>query len=132
MVLWTQFPVTLSSSWINLKVSNQDSTEFHRRSRSQESSDRILTSCMPFLSADVTVVKKITKNRNKVLHYESILQRNSMITPLQASLKRKTKRKDRDEAKPAGKGKAVPVVQMVGAILGGNACLSIVSSNDFI
>ncbi|CAM6127807.1 unnamed protein product [Calypogeia fissa] len=63
-------------------------------------------------SKDVTIEKKTTKNRNKVLHYESILQRNSMIPPLRATMKRKTKRKDRDEAKPAGKGKALPVVQM--------------------
>lgn len=72
---------------------------------------------MLLLSADVILEKKTTKNRNKVLRYESVLQRHSMIPPLRAPLKRKTKRKDRDEAKPLGKGKALPVVETVSGMV---------------
>ncbi|BBM99005.1 nucleolar protein 53 [Marchantia polymorpha subsp. ruderalis] len=57
-------------------------------------------------SKDVTIERKTKKHREKILHCDSVLQRNSLIPPLRAPLKPKRKRKDRDTAKPPSKKKS--------------------------
>ncbi|KAJ7298061.1 hypothetical protein O6H91_Y019200 [Diphasiastrum complanatum] len=55
-------------------------------------------------SKDERLEPKRNKHRIKVLHCDSILQRNSLIAPLLEPRKRNRKRKLRDVAKPVVKG----------------------------
>lgn len=62
---------------------------------------------------DTSAVRKVEKHRSKVLHADSILERNSLIPVLKEPGHSNKKRKDRDHAKPLAKPKAA--VDVVGS-----------------
>lgn len=45
---------------------------------------------------DLSVKRKIEKHRQKVLHCDSLLQRNPFIQPIQSSKQKKTKYKSKE------------------------------------
>lgn len=64
---------------------------------------------------DTSAVRKVEKHRSKVLHADSILERNSLIPVLKEPGHNNKKRKDRDHAKPLAKPKAaVDVIGLAG------------------
>lgn len=51
-------------------------------------------------STDIPVKRKIEKNRERVLHHESLLQKNVFVKPVPSSTLKKRKKKKKDTPKP--------------------------------
>ncbi|KAL3690078.1 hypothetical protein R1sor_016387 [Riccia sorocarpa] len=90
-------------------ISTADTDEFITQQAIEERSggplDAVPNESLYFVdkSKDTKVEKKTKKHREKVLHCDSVLQRNSLVPPLKAPLKPKRKRKEKDGAKPPSK-----------------------------
>ncbi|KAL2652568.1 hypothetical protein R1flu_020696 [Riccia fluitans] len=90
-------------------ISTADTDEFITQQALEERSggplDAVPSESLFFVdkSKDTTIEKKTKKHREKILHCDSVLQRNSLVPPLKAAPKPKRKRKEKDGAKPPSK-----------------------------
>ncbi|KAL2922475.1 Ribosome biogenesis protein NOP53 [Bienertia sinuspersici] len=92
----------VKKAWRN--ISTQDIDVFNEKSTRDANSGGSLASAPSdslFVldkSTDVPVKRKIEKNREKVLRFESILQRNPYVKPVESSILKKSKKKDKKVA----------------------------------